>query len=273
MIGSYTLSQTNPISGYTIARNVMKFKYPFVQWAEAMAALDLDEVVIGYDPTTDDGTHELMLETQDRFGFRLFESVWDMDNFDRGLELGVQTDKVMAECKYNWKLYVQLDEAFHEDDAELIKELPDLALDEGSFGVDFQRIYFFQNLHTIRKDWCAQITRLTLTDTHTYSQGDGMSCVPVSAGFSKHMLSPIWMYHYSRIGDADVISKRVRNMDTFYHADKDLIPESELPDYDFTPRQWDNYAKSGLPPVVDGEFLKYLGTHPLPFAELYQEFE
>lgn len=267
------MSQVSNISGYTIARNVVKFKYPFLQWSEAMAALGLDEVVIGYDPTTDDGTHELMLEVQNKFGFRLFESVWNMDNFDRGLELGVQTDKVMAECRNNWRLYVQLDEAFHEDDAHLINELPARAETEGAFGVDFQRIYFFQNLHTIRKDWCAQITRLTHGNMHTYSSGDGMSCVPTSPSFERHMLSEVWLYHYSRIGDPDVISKRVRNMDTFYHDESSLIPEADLPDYDFTPRQWDNYAKSGLPPVVDGEFLKYLGTHPLPFAELYEEFE
>lgn len=267
------MSQTNPISGYTIARNVIKFEYPFVQWAEAMASLELDEVVIGYDPTTDDGTHELMLETRDRFGFRLFESVWDMDNFDRGLELGVQTDKVMSECRHDWRLYVQLDEAFHEDDAPLVRELPDKARADGAAGVDFQRVYFFQNLHTIRKDWCAQITRLTYSNTHTYSSGDGMSCVPINASFSKHFLSPVWLYHYSRIGDADTISKRVRNMDTFYHKEEDLIPETDLPAYDFATRQWDNFSKIEKPPEVKADLLSYLGTHPLPFAEMYQDYE
>lgn len=259
------------ISGFTIARNVVKMKYPFEQWAQSMANLNLGEVVIGYDPTTDDGTHELMLETRDKYGFRLFESVWDMDNFKGGTELGIQTDKVMEQLKYGWHLYVQLDEAFHEDDEEQLKLL---VQDTPSHvtGLDFLRVYFYGNLHTIRKDWSVGITRLTRKGTHTYSKFDGMNCEPLTANQS-HDAAGIWMYHYSRMGDPQEISQRVRNLDGFYHAPDTLMDPAELPDYDFKTRQWDNYSKVETPPEVDSQLLKYLGTHPLPFAELYQDYE
>lgn len=258
----------SPISGFTIARNVMKFNYPFDQWCQAMANLDLTEVVIGYDPTTDDGTHEAMLEARDKYGFRLFESVWNMDNFERGTELGIQTDKVMAQCSCEWNLYVQLDEAFHEEDAPLIheatKQLPDVT------GVDFLRVYFFGNLHTIRKDWSVKITRLTRKNTHTYADFDGMNCKALRG---MHSDCKAWMFHYSRIGDASIISQRVRNMDTFYHPEENLLTPEELPEYDFVCREFDNYAREDGPKEVIPQLLTYHGTHPLPFAELYQEFE
>ena len=272
MIGSYVLSPPSPISGFTIARNVVKFKYPFEQWCQSMANLDLAEVVIGYDPTTDDGTYEVVSSAKERFGFKLYESVWDMDNFQAGTELGIQTDKVIEQLNYDWHLYVQLDEAFHEDDAEHLKLLVQNTPAQVT-GFDFLRVYFFGNLHTIRKDWSVGITRLTRKGTHTYSNFDGMNCEPLSSFYEKHSPGGIWLYHYSRLGEPSIISKRIRNMDSFYHCEEDLMSESEVPSYDFIPRRWDNYAKKGLLPQVQGDFVSYQGTHPLPFAELYQDFE
>lgn len=266
------MSLQNSISGYTIARNVVKFKYPIRECLSTLRPI-CDDVVLAYDPYTDDGTDEVAKQLAQDLDLTLFETKWNMDNINKGLELGVQTDIAMGQCKNQWHLYLQLDEAFHEDDVDLIKDLPRQAQEVGACGVDFQRIYFYQDLHTIRRDWCAQITRLTYGNTHTYSTGDGMSCVSTSYNFDKHLPTNLWMYHYSRIGEPSLISQRVRNMDTFYHPDSDLIPEEKVPDYDFVCREFDNYAKINGPKEVDDQFVPYLGTHPLPFAELYEEFD
>jgi len=265
------LSQPSNISGYTIARNVVKFKYPIRECLTTLRPI-CEDVVLAYDPFTDDGTDEVVKELAQDLDLTLFESRWDMGNIDKGLELGVQTDIALEQCRNDWKLYLQLDEAFHEDDVEKIKESAVRAEASECYGVDFQRVYFYGNLSTIRRDWTAIITRLTFGSTHTYSQGDGMSCLPADPKWSRHMSSGVWMYHYSRLGDSELISKRVRNIDTFYHQDDTLIPENELPSYDFVTREWDNYAKDGLPPEVDTPLLRYSGTHPRPFAELYKDY-
>lgn len=256
------------ISGFTIARNVVKLKYPILECLTAMRPMT-DEIVVGYDPYTDDGTHELMVKLSEDLDLRLFESKWDMENFEKGTELGIQTDKTMEQLRGDWQLYVQLDEAFHEDDADLIRAAT--AQPSDVTGVDFIRAYFFGNLHTIRKDWSVQITRLTRAGTHTYADFDGMNCKLLRG--RHEFCKNVWMYHYSRIGDADEISLRLRNLDGFYHADETLVPKDELTPYDFKTRQWDNFSKVETPPEVDTTFVKYLGTHPLPFAELYQDYE
>ena len=269
-IGSYILSVGNKISGFTIARNVVKFEYPFEQWCQAMVNLNLAEIVVGYDPTTEDGTHELMLKCRDRYGIRLFESVWDMNNFERGTELGIQTDKVMEQLNYDWNLYVQLDEAFHEDDALLIheatKQPPQVT------GVDFLRVYFFGNLQTIRKDWSVKITRLTRKGTHSYADFDGMNCKPLQG---VHSYCSAWLYHYSRLGDPKIISQRIRNVDGFFHQPKHLVKPENLSDYDFKTREFDNTSvvESEKPREVPADFKIHHGTHPLPFAELYKEYK
>lgn len=256
------------ISGFTIARNAVRYNYPFRECLAAMRPL-CDELLLAYDPTPDDGTDELAKQLAEELDLKLFVSKWNMDNFKGGTELGIQTDIAMEQCKYEWNLYVQLDEAFHEDDVEKIKSFPE-DLPGDVTGIDFTRAYFFGNLHTIRKDWSVPITRLTRKGTHVYSDFDGMNCKPLTG---RHIDSGVWMFHYSRIGEADEISKRVRNLDGFYHPPETLIPETELPEYDFKVRKWDNYSKQENPPEVEGEFVSYMGTHPEPFAVLYQQYE
>ncbi len=259
------------ISGCVAARNSVKFGYPLRQCLQALRPL-CDEVVLAYDPTTEDGTHELALELRDELDIVLFESPWDMLNMKKGFEIGHQSQVAVGACSpaTEWRLCVQQDEAFHEDDSAALKELVRTAPSDVT-GFDFVRPYFFGNLHTIRKDWTVKLTRLTRKGTHTYDGFDGQNCNPV--GPVRHAESGLWLYHYSRIGDPQVIAERVRNVDTFFHAEENLPQESELPPYDFTTREYDSYAFTENPKETNSPLLNYQGTHPLPFAELYQEFK
>jgi len=331
--------EQNSISGCVAARNSVKFGYPLRQCVEALLPV-CDEVVLSYDPTTDDGTRELALQLRDELGIVLFESPWNMDNMKKGLEIGHQSQVAVDACSPDteWRLCVQQDEAFHEDDAKMIREAVRYAAWVDTLraallkprtpaikehlvekylaefgritGFDFWRPYFYGNIHTIRKDWTVEITRLTRKDCYTYDGFDGQNCrsviqncrnVPMSeielgdfpVPEELYVLLPefirpptaqsptlpditntnVWLYHYSRIGDPEVIARRVRNVDSFFHAEENLPKESELPPYDFTTREYDSYAFTENPKETDSDLLTYQGTHPLPFAELYQEFE
>jgi len=255
------------ISGFTIVRNAIKLKYPMRECLHALRAVS-DEVVLGYDPYTNDGTAELAQELSQELDLKLFESKWDMDNIKEGTELGIQTQLTMAQCSNDWALYAQMDEAFHQDDKDALHAL--IARDDDVTGFSFVRPYFWKDLHTIRKDWSPQLVRLTRRGTHDYTTLDGHSCITQRGRVE---LAKLWLYHYSRIGEASDISYRVRNLDGFYHEEENLISRDELPDYDWGTRQWDNYSKIETPPRVKGEFVRYDGTHPLPFAELYSGYE
>ncbi len=225
-------------------------------------------MVLGYDPYTDDWTHELALQLKDEFDLLLFESKWDMENRNAGTEIGIQADKTMDKCLYPWVLYCQLDEAIHEDDRD---HLHQLVSDPGECtGFSFVRPYFWQNLHTIRKDWSPEVIRLVKQGTHIFSSLDGHSSTTIKGSVRK---SGLWMYHYSRLGDAQAISQRVRTLDGLFHEEDTLLNRDELPDYDWGTRQWDNFSKVEAPPRVKGEFVEYSGTPPLPFAELYEGYE
>ena len=251
----------------------MKFGYPLRQCVEALLPI-CDEVVLAYDPTTEDGTRELARQLRDELGIVLYESIWDMSNMDRGFEIGHQSQVAVDACSPDteWRLCVQQDEAFHEDDAGKIKELVLNASNGGVDGFQFLRPYFFGNLHTIRRDWSVEIIRLTRKGAPlTYDGFDGQNCVPTApCNIAK---GGVWMYHYSRIGDPAIIAKRVRNVDTFFHAEDNLPAESDLTPYDFTTKEYDSYAFTENPQETDSALVNYQGTHPLPYAELYQDYE
>lgn len=261
----------NKISGCVAARNSVKFGYPLRQCVESLLPI-CDEVVLAYDPTTDDGTHELALQLRDELSIVLFESPWNMDNMEKGFEIGHQSQVAVDACSSDtdWRLCVQQDEAFHEDDVGMIRNLVQEAGDTEAF--QFVRPYFYGDLHTIRKDWSVEIIRLTHKNASiTYDGFDGQNCV--ATGACKVAITGVWLYHYSRVGDPSVIARRVRNVDSFFHAEENLPKESELPPYDFITREYDSYAFTENPKETDSVLLTYHGTHPLPFAELYQEFD
>ena len=251
------------ISGFTTARNVVKLKYPLEECVRSLRAV-CDEVVVNYDPYTDDGTHELVIKLASELDLVLFESKWDMNNKNLGTEIGIQADLTVEKCKNGWTLYCQLDEAVHEGDR---RALGDLVRSAGAVtGFSFVRPYFWKNLHTIRKDWSIEIIRLTKKGTHTYSTMDGHNSKTLKGHVNR---SGMWMYHYSRLGDPQAISQRIREIAVFFHEEDTLIPRDQLPDYDWGTRKWDNYSKIEIPPEVEAEFAVYKGTHPAPFAELY----
>jgi hypothetical protein len=266
------------ISGFTVARNVVKLGYPASESISSARAL-CDEYILSYDPRSDDFTADWAKEIAEELDLTLFESEWEvMENgqmwYD-GLrdinEIARQTAKAAAQCNHEWNLYVQLDEGFHEDDHEAVRlsasAPPDVT------GIDFLRMCFYGNLHTIRMDWSVPCTRMVRKGTHEYLvPGGGMSAAPK---VGRHIQAPVWMWHYVRMGDPMAIARRVRNLDTFYHDPKTLIPEAQLQPYDFEPREFDNTSlvESEKPKKVVGNLKTYRGTHPPPFAELYQEWK
>ncbi len=161
------------ISGFTTARNVIKLKYPLEECVRSLR-LTCDEVVLGYDPYTEDGTHELAVKLAEDLDLILFESKWNMENRTAGTEIGIQADKIKDKCQAPWTLYCQLDEAIHEDDRDALHALVD---NPGvTTGFSFVRPYFWKTLHTVRKDWSPEVVRLTYRNTHSFSTLDGHSC-------------------------------------------------------------------------------------------------
>lgn len=254
--------------------NGSELKYPYPLVVHSLQRL-CDDVIVGVDPN-----YSLDRKTIESFclegaGLQIVDAPWDRENRHGGTEIALQMDRLvnLAELQgSDWVVVMQADELFHDEDFEMLRAFMDRNIDTNVTGLSTERTYFWRNLSTIRSDWCADLVRVFKPGMYSFlaesTSKDGMYSGPTSPGVEIKL--PYKIYHYSRVDpDPMVISKRVRNLDTFFHEESTLIEVGDLPVYDFTTRTHDNFSKGTPPKEVDVNVRGFVGTHPLGVEEWY----
>jgi len=237
------------LTGVTLVRNGDKLKYPWRQCIYSLAKL-CDHVIVNCDPASEDRTlekihwlHERMKNT----AVSVLHSTWDM-GITMGEELATQANKILplVSKKTDWIVYMQADEMIHEKDFYFLKEyLGQLPANVSQ--VELYRTYFWKNLKRrapAHETWLGRIFR---PGTHVVG-GDGMYLVRRSGGVQR---APYWIYHYSRMGQEEDVTARIRNLDHMFH------PEDEVAN--FAPFKYDEADT----------LVGYTGTHPHGIEEFY----
>lgn len=255
------------LSIVTIIANAVRLDYPIVPMLESVASV-ADELIVNVDTGRDDGTVGLVTEALERlsegntkFSARLLPEVWDWDNHEKGSELAKQTNIAFEACRGDFILYVQADEAIHENHYGAIRGIVEHPI-EGVVAYTLNRLYFWGNPHTIRADWTFPLQRLFKRGSRI-SIGDAMN----TAGAGDTFRTNIALYHYSRLGDPSLIARRIANLDSLFHAQATIT----APDtYQFPVRDFDTYSAEDIPKLVAGKFIRYVGMHPKSFEEFYR---
>lgn len=255
-----------------IASNIVTLHYPLDLVVYSVMGF-ADEVVLALNVQSTDDTldyaYDLAYEINHikkhlNTKVRIVETVWDLDNItSTGAEFAIQTNKAIAASHGDFIFLLQADEAIHEDDHAHLRTLIENSEKEDIDAYSMTRLYFYGDMNTIREDWTVPVTRLFKRGTRV-SAGDAMHTD--GSDKVKHIDIPI--YHYSRIGDPIVISKRIRSLDGLFHDNDKLVPEEELVPYDFSTHNFDCMHKKEVDVgrhVVDAQFRRFLGTHPRPF--------
>jgi hypothetical protein len=239
------------ITGIMPLRNAVKLQYPFELAIKSLRPL-CDEVLILVDPTSEDDTCARVRALADAgFVDTIVESAWDMGNH-RGhvnCEISVQTAKVCAAASGDWIMSLQADEVLHEDSAYGLRKSAMVAeqsfADHGQYaatGIELRRLYFHGGLGQYRQDWTQWLLRLFKRGLWRPDIDGAMKFDPVNP-IEKRWQIPHHIFHYSRVGDPQVIAERVRNLDGFFHAPA-AIQSGRIAPYDFTRlRKLDTYVK------------------------------
>lgn len=210
------------LSGCTVVRNCLRNKYPF----EASLATYLpicDEVVISYDPTSEDGTAEYLSSLARQIPkLKLVASPWNLQNTQSGSEIAIQSNVAIEACSSDWILYVQADEAIHEGDhAALLRFLEE----PNCLAALFERRSFMLSLdREIPQHFSRGLLRLFRKGT-CFAVGDAISCAPVQAARGQVVQTKWRMFNYCRVGRKSEILERCRGRESFYSATEGELNE------------------------------------------------
>lgn len=109
------------VSGFAIARNVIKADYPIGESLKSIAPL-CDEIIVAVGKS-DDNTREYIIS----LGIpqlKIIDTIWDDNLRVGGHVLADETNKALAATDPNsdWCFYIQADECIHEQDVERIRD-------------------------------------------------------------------------------------------------------------------------------------------------------
>jgi hypothetical protein len=238
------------LSGCTLVRNAVRLHYPLE--ASLLSYLPIcDEIVIAYDPASEDGTEALVHDVARRYAIvRPVASVWDMDNRAGGTEIAIQSNVAIEACTCDWILYVQADEALHEGDHDAIRHFLN---HEGACGALFNRRSFLQSLDREITDHRVQGLLRLFRKGVAFATGDAMSCGLVQGARGEVVTTGWRLFNYSRMGPQEESLRRARSLHGFYHSKGEVIEQ---------------HLKAELTQST-GEFPPE--EHPLPIRRYYAE--
>lgn len=243
------------ISGFSIAWNVEKYDYPFLESIRAILPV-CDEFVVNVGKS-EDNTLALVKSIRDP-KIRIIETRWNPQDVKD--VLSQQTNVALAECKGDWAFYVQADEIIHEHDLPRLKKLMEKHLhDENVDAFRFNWLHFYGSYYRYRIDrgWFQKQDRIIRNN------GQIESCIDAWA-FRRKDGQPLrskrthcLLYHYGWVHPGDIMTARRLMAEKLYDA----------------PRLTDEQKKRAYNYGDLNRFPPYFGSHPSVMKELIDGHE
>lgn len=237
------------LSGFTFIRNAKKYDFPIAECIESMLPI-VDELVINVGKS-EDGTEELIAGLSSP-KIRVVESVWDDMKTDSGLVLSEQTNIALDACKGRWALYLQADEALHENELDLIRSQVEEADKRGDAidGFRFRYLHFYSGYSLVQRpwNWYPSEIRIVRTASGLRSFGDAQTF----KAEGREAVTPLLnahVFHYGHARHPEVMARKIHYFHRFWHGDEHGINVKQAYQLEAKNLTW------------------YWATHPLSYRE------
>ncbi|MCB9747392.1 MAG: glycosyltransferase [Candidatus Omnitrophica bacterium] len=194
------------ISGFTIARNAIKYNYPIIESICSILPI-CDEFIVNVGDSEDD-TLKLIQSISDK-KIRIIQNKWD---FSQGKEvLSYQTNLALKECAGDWAFYLQSDEVIHEKDLPKLESVmrkysADLTVD----ALRFQWLHFYGSYYRYRIDsgWYQKQNRIVRNNGQVESYGDAFGFKRVDEKPLNWKNTNCLLYHYGWVHPEEIMAQR-----------------------------------------------------------------
>jgi hypothetical protein len=247
------------VSGFTIARNVVKFDYPIVEAIKSILPL-CDEFVVAVGKS-EDNTLQLIQSINDP-KIKIIETVWDDSLREGGKVLADETNKAYDAIseKADWCFYIQGDEVIHEKYLPAIKEgMQKWKNDKSVEGLLFNYTHFYGSYDFIgdSRKWYRKEIRIVRKNSAIRSYKDAQGFRKMDNSKLHVKAIDAYVYHYGWVKPPEAMQAKQESFHKMWHDDqwmKENIPVVDKFDYS----QIDSLAK-------------FTGTHPQVMHERIQK--
>ena len=224
------------VSGFTIARNAVKFDYPIVEAITSVLPL-CDEFIVNVGKC-EDGTMEL-IQSINSPKIKIIESVWDDSLREGGKLLAVETNKAFDAVSSDsiWAFYIQADEVLHEKYHDAIRSGMEAHKYNAKVeGLLFNYTHFYGSYSYVgnSRRWYRSEVRIIRNDKSIRSYRDAQ-------GFRKNdeklHVKPIdaSIYHYGWVKPPKAQQEKQKSFHKMWHDDKGAEKMSGTADeFDYT---------------------------------------
>lgn len=165
------------VSGFTFIKNASKLYLPARESILSVLPL-VDEFVIAVGDNDEGDTTMEIINSINSPKIKIINTVWDTDKYFHNTIYAQQTDIAMQACTGDWLIYIQGDEALHEDDypeirQAMIDNLENLDID----GFLFEFKHFWGDYKHFHKShsWYPKEIRIVRKDKQIHSWKDAQS--------------------------------------------------------------------------------------------------
>lgn len=209
------------ISGFTLARNAIRYGYPLAESLRSLLPL-VDELVVAVG-RSEDRTEQLVRDVGGR-KVKVIRTVWDEALRQGGRILSQQSNLALERCTGDWAVYLQADEVLHEDDLALIERACARHARTPVEGLRFSYLHFYGSYQTVQahwRKWYRSAIRAVKTGRGARSVGDAYG-FRVGGEGGRRLVSlgcGARVFHYGWCRPPQVMRAKQRNLDSLYHDD------------------------------------------------------
>jgi len=194
------------ISGFTIARNVIKFNYPILESIHSILPI-CDEFIVNVGNSEDDTLN--LIRSIDSDKIKIIENVWDSSE---GSEvLSTQTNLALRRCSGDWAFYLQSDEVIHEQDLEKLKSVMQRYYsDQQVDALRFRWLHFYGSYFRYRIDrgWYQKQDRIIRNNGGIESLGDAFGFKRKDGRSLRRKNTNCFLYHYGWVHPEVMMTNR-----------------------------------------------------------------
>jgi hypothetical protein len=224
------------VAGFTFIRNAVQYDYPIIEAITSILPI-CDEFIVAHGNSTD-ATLEL-LQSINSPKIKIIQTIWDDDVRSGGRTFALETDKAFQAISpdVDWAFYIQGDECVHEKYLETIKNEMEICLSNKKIeGLLFKYKHFYgsYDFFAHSRRWYHREIRIVKNTKGIYSYIDAQG-FRLNNQKIKVKLIEAYMYHYGWVKPPSGLINKIRNFNTFYTANDDLIENTypESSDFDY----------------------------------------